>query len=189
MRSIQPLVRSCLTTTAAAALPLALAAPAIAAPGISVSTSGSTVTVTTSACPTMDANGRFGRASLMSSGQTSSAQGRQATLTGSSTTQSAVFGNVSPGTYTVTVVCNDGTTAGTQSIIVSGTPTPTRTPTPTPTRTISATASPSRGVMGGVGGAAKDYGTLTLVGGGVLVASGLGATVWYLRRRAKPHRL
>jgi hypothetical protein len=189
MRTIQPLVRSCLTATAAAALPLSLAAPADAAPGISVSTTGSTVTVTTSACPTQDANGAFGRASLLAGGQTSFAQGRQATLSGSSTTQSAAWGNVSPGTYTVNVICNNGTTAGTQSIIVSGTSTPTRTPTPTPTRTISATASPSRGVMGGFGGAAKEYGTLTLVGGGVLVATGLGATVWYLRRRAKPHRL
>jgi hypothetical protein len=43
--------------------------------------------------------------------------------------------------------------------------------------------------MGGLGGATKEYGTLTLVGGGVLVATGLGGAVWYLRRRAKPHRL
>jgi hypothetical protein len=43
--------------------------------------------------------------------------------------------------------------------------------------------------MGGFGGATKEYRTLTLVGGGVLVATGVGATVWYLRRRAKPHRL
>ncbi|MPY59136.1 hypothetical protein [Streptomyces spongiae] len=188
MRTTQPLVRFCLTATAAA-LPLALAVPAKAAPGISVSTSGSTVTVTTSACPTMDANSSFGRASLLSSGQASFAQGRQATLSGSSTTQSAAWANVSPGTYTVIVMCNNGSTAGTQSIIVSGAPTPSRTPTPTPTRSISATASPSRGVMGGFGGTAKEYGTLTVVGGGVLVAAGLGTTVWYLRRRAKPHRL
>lgn len=187
MRTTQPLLRSCLTSAAAAALPLALAAPAQAAPGISVSTTGSSVTVTTSACPTMDANGTFGRASLLASGQTSFAQGRQTTLSGTSTTQSAAWANVNPGTYTVIVMCNNGTTAGSQSIIVSGTPTPPRTPTPTPS--ISATASPSRGVMGGLGGATEEYRTLTLVGGGVLVATGLGATIWYLRRRAKPHRL
>ncbi|MDX3049439.1 hypothetical protein PV378_23485, partial [Streptomyces scabiei] len=39
------------------------------------------------------------------------------------------------------------------------------------------------------GGATREYGTVTLVGGGALVALGTGATVWYLRRRAKPHRL
>ncbi|MER6012334.1 hypothetical protein [Streptomyces bluensis] len=189
MRTTQPLLRSCLTSTAAAALPLALAAPADAEGGISVSTTGSTVSVTTSACTTIDANGVFGRASLLSSGQTNFAQGRQATLTGTSSSQSAAFANVSPGTFTVTVVCNNGTTAGTQSIIVSGTATPTRTPTPTPTRSVTASPSPTRGVMGGFGGTAEDYRTLTLVGGGVLVVTGLGATVWYLRRRAKPHRL
>ncbi|MDX2687973.1 hypothetical protein PV395_21715, partial [Streptomyces scabiei] len=52
-----------------------------------------------------------------------------------------------------------------------------------------APASPARGVMGGLGGATREYGTVTLVGGGALVALGTGATVWYLRRRAKPHRL
>ncbi|MDX3161245.1 hypothetical protein PV369_38350, partial [Streptomyces scabiei] len=54
---------------------------------------------------------------------------------------------------------------------------------------VSAPASPARGVMGGLGGATREYGTVTLVGGGALVALGTGATVWYLRRRAKPHRL
>ncbi|MFI1728143.1 hypothetical protein ACH40E_02660 [Streptomyces acidicola] len=191
MRTTQPLLRFCLTSTAAAALPLALAAPANAESGISVSTTGSTVSVTTSACTTIDANGTFGRASLLAGGQTNFSQGRQATLTGTSSSQSAAFANVSPGTFTVTVVCNNGTTAGTQSIIVSGTATPTRTPTrtPTPTRPVTASPSPTRGVMGGFGGTAEDYRTLTLVGGGVLVVTGLGATVWYLRRRAKPHRL
>lgn len=43
--------------------------------------------------------------------------------------------------------------------------------------------------MGGLGGATRDYGTATLVGGGALVTSGVVATAWYLRRRAKPHRL
>ncbi|MGW0821683.1 hypothetical protein [Streptomyces sp. NPDC002845] len=180
MRTIQLLLRAGPTVAAAAALPLALAAPSVSAQGsgISVSTTGSSVSVTTSACPTATADGSFGRASLLSSGQANFAQGRQATLTGTSATQSAAWANVSPGTYTVIVICGSNQqTAGTQSIVVSATP------------TISATASPSLGVIGGVGGAAKEYGTLTLVGGGALVAVGAGATVWFLRRRAKPHRL
>ncbi|MGW0335764.1 hypothetical protein ACWD0J_28525 [Streptomyces sp. NPDC003011] len=179
MHTSQPLLRSCLTGAAAVALPLALAAgPAAAVSGISVSTNGSTVSVTTSAC-TSNNNG-FGRASLLTSGQTSFAQGRQADLAGTNTSQSALWSNVSPGTYTVIVICNkDGAQAGSQSVIVSAAATP----------TVSPTASPSRGVMGGVGGSAQDYGTLTLVAGGTLVGAGVLATAWFLRRRSKPYRL
>ncbi|WP_159765680.1 hypothetical protein [Streptomyces sp. HM190] len=177
MRTSQLLLRSGLTT-AAAALPIALATPSAAVPtGISVSTTGSSVTVTTSDCPN-STNGAFGTASLLASGQANFSQGRQATLVGTSTSQSASWTGVTPGTYTVIVVCRDGTTAGTQSVIVTAA-----------TPTISATASPTRGVMGGVGGATEEYGTVTLVGGGALVAAGTVAAVWYLRRRAKPHRL
>ncbi|MDX3640368.1 hypothetical protein [Streptomyces sp. MB09-02B] len=178
MRTSQLLLRSGLTV-AAAALPIALTAqPAAAVPtGISVSTTGSSVTVTTSDCPN-STNGTFGTASLLSGGQANFSQGRQVTLTGTSTTQSASWANVGPGTHTVIVVCKDGTTAGTQSVIVTAA-----------TPTISTTSSPARGVMGGVGGATREYGTVTLVGGGALVAVGTGAAVWYLRRRAKPHRL
>jgi hypothetical protein len=43
--------------------------------------------------------------------------------------------------------------------------------------------------MGGLGGATKDYGPLTLGVGGGLVGVGLIATAWFLRRRAKPYRL
>jgi len=53
----------------------------------------------------------------------------------------------------------------------------------------STTASPSRGVMGGVGGSSTDYGTVTLVAGGALVAGGVAGAAWYLRRRTRPHRL
>ncbi|WP_326585050.1 hypothetical protein OG889_42730 [Streptomyces sp. NBC_00481] len=182
MRTSQLLLRSGLSV-AAAALPIALTAPtAVALPaGISVSTTGSSVTVTTSDCPT-STNGTFGTASLLSSGQANFSQGRQVTLTGTSTTQSASWANVGPGTYTVIVVCKDGTTAGTQSVIVTAA-------TPTISTTASPSRGPSRGVMGGVGGATREYGTVTLVGGGALVAVGTGAAVWYLRRRAKPHRL
>ncbi|QFQ95289.1 hypothetical protein F9278_02765 [Streptomyces phaeolivaceus] len=178
MRTSQLLLRSGLTVVAAA-LPIALTAhSAAAAPrGISVNTTGSSVTVNTSDCPT-STNGTFGTASLLSSGQANFSQGRQVTLTGTSTTQSASWSNVGPGTYTVIVVCKDGTTAGTQSVIVTAA-----------TPTIATTASPARGVLGGVGGASREYGTVTLVGGGALVALGTGAAVWYLRRRAKPHRL
>ncbi|MEU0203610.1 MULTISPECIES: hypothetical protein [unclassified Streptomyces] len=179
MRNSSSVLRSGLTV-AAAALPLALAAvPAAAGPGISVSTTGSTVSVTTSTCTQV--NGSWGTASLLTSSQGSFAQGRQVTLSGTSTNQSAAWSNVTPGTYTVIVICSDGTTAGTQSVVVSPAPSPTRSPSPT--------ASPSRGVMGGVGGSSTDYGTVTLVAGGTLVGTGLLATAWYLRRRNKPYRL
>ncbi|MFF6996296.1 hypothetical protein ACFY93_15295 [Streptomyces sp. NPDC008313] len=178
MRTTQILLRTGLTAAAAAALPLTLSPSAAArTSGISVSTSGSTVSVTTSACPSNGSS--FGNASLLSSGQTSFAQGRQAALSGTSATQSAAWSGVSPGTYTVIVVCQNGTTAGTQSIVVSS-PAPSRSPSPS--------ASPSRGVMGGLGGASRDYGTVTLAGGGALVAAGALATAWFLRRRTKPHR-
>ncbi len=152
--------------------------PAAAGPGISVSTTGSTVSVTTSACTQI--SGSWGTASLLTSSQGSFAQGRQVTLSGTSTSQSAAWSSVSAGTYTVIVICSDGTTAGTQSVVVSPTPSPTRSPSPS--------ASPSRGVMGGTGGSATDYGTVTLVAGGTLVGAGLLGTAWYLRRRHKPYR-
>ncbi|MET9392882.1 hypothetical protein ABZY20_21215 [Streptomyces sp. NPDC006624] len=180
MRNSSSVLRSGLTV-AAAALPLALAAvPAAAGPGISVSTTGSTVSVTTTSCTQI--NGSWGTASLLTSSQGSFAQGRQVTLSGTATNQSAAWSNVTPGTYTVIVICSDGTTAGTQSVVVStASPTPSRSATPSP--------SPSRGVMGGFGGSSTDYGTVTLVAGGTLVGSGLIATAWYLRRRNKPYRL
>ncbi|NEE06685.1 hypothetical protein G3M58_09535 [Streptomyces sp. SID7499] len=179
MRNSSPVLRSGLTV-AVAALPLALAAvPAVAGPGISVSTTGSTVSVTTSSCTQI--NGSWGTASLLTSSQGSFAQGRQVTLSGTSTSQSAAWSSVSPGTYTVIVVCSDGTTAGTQSVVVSTAPSPSGSASPS--------ASPSRGVMGGVGGSTTDYGTVTLVAGGTLVGAGLLGTAWYLRRRNKPYRL
>jgi len=177
MRTLQLLLRSGLTVTAAA-LPLALTAPAAgAATGISVSTTGTTVSVTTSACTLI--NGSWGTGSLLNSSQTNFVQGRQVALSGTTVSQSAAWQNVSPGTYTVIVMCSNNNTAGTQSVIVSAVSTP----------TISATSSPSRGVMGGLGGATKDYGTLTLAGGGALVGAGVIAAAWFLRRRAKPYRL
>ncbi|GGN48766.1 hypothetical protein GCM10011579_001730 [Streptomyces albiflavescens] len=187
MRTTQIFLRSGLTVAAAAALPIALAAPSAVAvsSGISVSTTGSNVSVTTSACPSNGSS--FGNASLLTSGQTNFSQGRQASLTGTSASQSASWSSVSPGTYTVIVVCANGTTAGTQSIIVSSPTIPTAPKEKAPTT--SSTASPSRGVMGGLGGAVRNYGTVTVVGGAVLVASGSVAAVWYLRRRAKPNRL
>ncbi|GHH14049.1 hypothetical protein GCM10018780_54250 [Streptomyces lanatus] len=154
------------------------AGPAAAVSGISVSTTGSTVSVTTSTCTNV--NGSWGTASLLNSRQANFAQGRQVSLSGSEKLQSAAWANVSPGTYTVIVVCSNGATAGTQSVVVAGA---------TPTRTISATASPSRGVMGGVGGSSTDFGPLTLVGGGVLVGTAAVGTVMYLRRKSSPHRL
>jgi hypothetical protein len=178
MRNSSPLLRSGLAVAAAAALPL-VGVPAAAQSGISVSTTGSTVSVTTSACTQI--NGSWGTASLLNSSQTSFAQGRQVSLSGTSALQSAAWSGVSAGTYTVIVQCSNGTTAGTQSVIVSGAATPTRRPT--------ATASPSRGVMGGVGGGTRDYSTLTYAAGGALVGTGLLAAGWFLRRRSRPNRL
>ncbi|MFE9682212.1 hypothetical protein [Streptomyces sp. NPDC006285] len=178
MRITQTLVRSG-PAVAVAALPLALVAgPAAAATGIDVTTSGATVQVTTSECVTRS-SGSMGNASLLSSGQANFAQGRQVTLSGTSSSQSAAWSGVTAGTYTVIVVCADGSTAGTQSVTVS----------PVSTPTISATASPSRGVMGGMGSTTRDYGGVTYAVGGVLVVAGVGATVWVLRRRSGPGRL
>ncbi|GGT39989.1 hypothetical protein GCM10010254_69820 [Streptomyces chromofuscus] len=78
-------------------------------------------------------------------------------------------------------MCANGNTAGTQSVIVSAPSTPTISATTTP--------SPTRGVVGGVGGGSRDYGTLTLVAGGALVGTGVIAAAWYLRKRSKPYRL
>ncbi len=174
----KPLLRLGPTVAAAAALALMPAGPA-AADGISVSTTGNTVSVSTTACSQI--NGHWGTASLLSSGQANFSQGRQVALSGTSAGQSAAWSNVSAGTYTVIVVCSNGSTAGTQSVVVS----------PAPSPSVSPTASPSRGVMGGVGGGSKDYGTVTAVAGGALVGAGVLGTVWYLRRRntARPGHL
>ncbi|MGQ4406044.1 hypothetical protein ACN6K4_000497 [Streptomyces hayashii] len=179
MRTSRLLVRSGLTVAAAAALPLTLVSgPAVArASGISVSTTGSTVSVVTSSCSQI--NGSWGTAALLTGGQASFSQGRQVALSGTTAGQSAAWSAVSPGTYTVVVMCSRGDTAGTQAVIVSAPSTP----------TISATASPSRGVMGGLGGAARDYGTVTMAVGGALVGAGVIAAAWFLRRRSKPYRL
>ncbi|MGW3103865.1 hypothetical protein [Streptomyces sp. NPDC001100] len=181
MRTFQLLLRSGLTVTAAAVLPLALTAgPAGAASGISVSTTGTTVSVTTSACSQNRTTGVWGTGSLLTSSQASFAEGRKATLAGTTVSQSTAWTNVTPGTYTVIVMCqNASTPAGTQTVIVSAAATPRAT----------ATASPSRGVMGGLGGATKDYGPLTLGVGAGLVGTGVIAAAWFLRRRAKPYRL
>ncbi len=182
MRISKPLLRSGPAAAAAAALALTLAGPAVAA-GISVSTTGSTVSVVTSACTQV--NGQWGTASLLGGGQGSFSQGRQVALSGSASGQSAAWSNVSPGTYTVVVLCADGSTAGTQSVVVSTAPGPT-----TPGSTVTPTSSPTLGVMGGLGGGTTDYGTVTLVAGGALVGTGIAATAWYLlRRRDRPQHL
>ncbi|MFJ8109578.1 hypothetical protein [Streptomyces sp. NPDC096132] len=184
MRTSRVLLRSGLTVAAAAALPLALSAqPAAAVSGISVSTTGTTVSVVTSAC--LQINGSWGTASLLNSSQGSFAQGRQVALSGTTVSQSAAWSSVSPGTYTVIVMCSNGNTAGTQSVIVSSV----STPTISATTTAPPTPSPSRGVMGGLGGAARDVGPVTMGVGGALVGVGIIAAAWFLRRRSKPYRL
>ncbi|MBW8794466.1 MAG: hypothetical protein JF597_12955 [Streptomyces sp.] len=184
MRTTRLLLRSGLTLAAAAAFPTWLAGPSAALSGISVSTIGTTVSVVTSACT--QSNGSWGNASLLNSGQTAFAQGRQVALAGTTVSQSAAWSGVSPGTYTVVVVCSNGGTAGTQSVIVSSAP---AAPTTSSTTRSAAPAAPARGVMGGLGGAARDYGPLTLGIGAALVGSGVIATGWYLRKRSKPYRL
>ncbi|MEU0335920.1 hypothetical protein [Streptomyces sp. NPDC006193] len=179
MHTSRLLLRSGLTLAAAAGLPAALAGPSAAVSGISVSTSGSTVSVVTGACTQI--NGSWGTAALLTSRQATFSQGRQVALSGTSVSQSAAWSGVSPGTYTVVVLCSSGATAGSQSVIVSA---PAR-----PTISATSTAAPSRGVMGGLGGAARDYGPLTLGAGAALVGAGVVATGWVLRRRSKPYRL
>lgn len=177
MHSTQPLLRTA-PAAAAAALALGLAAgPAAAGAGIAVKAIGSTVSVTTSACTLVD--GGWGTASLLAGGQTSFAQGRRIALAGTTISQSAAWQSVPAGTYTVIVVCANNITAGTQSVVVSAASAP----------TARATTAPSRGVMGGLGGAARDYGPLTLAVGGGLVGVALIATGWVLRHRSRPYRL
>ncbi|GAA2595164.1 MULTISPECIES: hypothetical protein [Streptomyces] len=182
MRISSPLLRFGATVAVAAALPVALSAgPALAGPGISVSTTGTTVSVTTTACAQL--NGSWGTASLLTSSQRDFAQGRQVALSGSGSGQSAAWSGITPGTYTVIVMCSNNSTAGTQTVIVSSAPSP----APSRSAVPSPSASPG-GVMGGLGGAVQDYGTATLVGGGALVGAGVIAAAWFLRRRSKPYR-
>ncbi|MEW2295230.1 hypothetical protein ABZ719_21400 [Streptomyces sp. NPDC006743] len=180
MRHAQPLTRSAPAAAAVTAALALAAAPAAAGPGISVSANGSTVSVTTSACTLV--GGGWGTASLLAPGQTSFAQGRRSALAGTTVSQSAAWQSVRPGTYTVIVVCSDNITAGTQSIVVAAASKPAVSATSAPAR-------PSRGVMGGLGGAVKDYRTVTFAAGGALVGAGLIATGWVLRRRSRPYRL
>ncbi|MBH5133725.1 hypothetical protein RVN83_03605 [Streptomyces sp. PU10] len=182
MRISSPLLRSGATVAAVAALPVALAAgPALAGPGISVSTTGTTVSVKTTACAQL--NGSWGTASLLTSSQRDFAEGRQVALSGSASGQSAAWSGITPGTYTVIVMCSNNSTAGTQTVIVSSAPSP----SPSRSAAPSPSASPG-GVMGGLGGAVQDYGTATLVAGGALVGTGVIAAAWFLRRRSKPYR-
>ncbi|MGW1287834.1 hypothetical protein ACWDBD_40570 [Streptomyces sp. NPDC001118] len=204
MHTSRLLVRSGLILAAAAALPVSLAGPSSAASGISVSTAGSTVSVVTSACTQL--KGSWGKAALLTSRQANFAQGRQSALAGTSVSQSAAWTGVGPGTYSVVVVCSNGSTAGTQSVIVSSsssTSASSASSAPTTSSTTSSTApsttsskpastsspAPSHGVMGGLGGAARDHGPLTLGIGAALVGTGVIATGWYLHRRSKPYRL
>ncbi|MFJ1654506.1 hypothetical protein ACIOC2_24660 [Streptomyces sp. NPDC088337] len=229
MRHTQPPSRSIAVAVTATALSLGLSTGAAHAAGISVTANGSTVTVTTSVCSQV--NGSWGTASLLSAGQTSFTQGRQVALTGTAGGQSAAWQSVSPGTYTVAVVCANNISAGTQSVAVTGgRATATAAPTyrqpaaptyrqpaaptyrqpaaptyrqpaapnvaptfaPNGVRTYAPnavpTAVPTRGVLGGLGGGVKDYGTLTLATGGTLVGAAMVATGWVLRRRSKAHR-
>ncbi|MEW2625870.1 hypothetical protein [Streptomyces sp. NPDC048106] len=174
---------------AAAILPAVLAAPSAAVSGISVSTTGSSVSVVTSACTQI--NGSWGTAALLTSSQANFAQGRQVALAGTTISQSAAWSKVSPGTYTVVVVCSSGSTAGSQSVIVSAGSAPTLAATSRPGTTTTTTTgpAPNRGVNGGLGGTVRDYGPLTLGAGAALVGAGLVTTGWCLRRRRRPYRL
>ncbi|MFC7305453.1 hypothetical protein ACFQVC_14625 [Streptomyces monticola] len=179
MRTTRISLRSGLTVAAVAAVaaPLALAASpaAAAAPtataGINVSATGSMVQVTTTSCP----NG--GKASLMGNGNASFAGGEQVDLAGGSASQSASWQGVSPGTYTVAVVCTGGASAGSQRVTVSST-TPSSSPSPSVRPT-----TPSGQVRGGLGGGAGEDTTVQIAGGAALaLTAGLGGT-WLIRRR------
>jgi hypothetical protein len=173
------LLRSGPALAAAAVLPVALAGSSAAAPGISASATGSTVSVVTSACS--EINGSWGTAALLTARQSTVAQGRQAPLAGTAVRQTAAWKGVRPGTYTVVVVCSDGSAAGSQAVIVSSGAAPETAATPSPV--------PARGVLSSLGGAARRYGPLTLGAGAAAVGTAIIATGWYLRRRAKPYRL
>ncbi|WP_330341639.1 hypothetical protein [Streptomyces sp. NBC_00557] len=179
MHTSHHLLRSGPALAAAVVLPVALAGPSAAAPGISVSTTGSTVSVVTSACS--ETNGNWGTAALLTGKQSTLAEGRQAALAGTAERQSAAWKGVRPGTYTVLVVCSDGSAAGSQAVTVSS--------RPAPKTASSASPAPARGVLSGLAGAARDHGPLTLGVGAAVVGTGIVATAWYLRRRAKPYRL
>ncbi|MFJ8821076.1 hypothetical protein ACIREE_04770 [Streptomyces sp. NPDC102467] len=167
MRTASLLARCGLTVAAAASLPLTLAAPAAFAwDNLDVTASGSTVTATTTACP------KGGNASLLTAGQANFAQGRQTPLNSGS----ASWQGIGSGSYQVLVACADGSTVGPASVTV------------TAGSTISATSSPLGGVRGGLGGAAEDFGTLTLAAGGTLVAAAVVGGAWYLRRRSTGQR-
>lgn len=175
MRTTPISVRSGLTVAAAAALPLVLSAPAAVAwsSQISVTTSGTTVRISTAGCTSTG-----GTASLLAAGQ--NARPRQAALAVGATAQTATFTGVPAGTYTVVVVCRNGTTAGTRSITVNPFLSPTVSGTSRP---------PERGVLGGIGGATQDHTVLVYGVGGALVAASVAGTVWQLRRRAGRNRL
>jgi len=111
-------------------------------------------------------------------------------LSGTTVSQSAAWSGVSPGTYTVVVVCSSGSTAGSQAVIVSAGSAPTLSTTsrPLPTRPVPVQPAPARGVNGGLGGTVRDYGPLTLGIGAALVGAGAVTAAWCLRRRSKPTR-
>lgn len=171
MRTIRISPRSGLVV-AAVAVPLALAAgPATAAGGgISVSVTGTTVMVSTTACPS------GGKAALMSNGSANFAQGKQVDLAGGSSSQSASWTGVSPGTHTVAVVCSGGASAGAAQVTVSGS---TASPTPRPTST-SVPRGLARGGLGG--GAHGDTAGQIAAGAALAVVTGVGGT-WLMRRR------
>ncbi|WP_369387399.1 hypothetical protein AB5J72_07130 [Streptomyces sp. CG1] len=188
MHSSRLLARSGPTLAAAVVLPASLAGPSAAASGIFVSTSGSTVSVVTRACTQI--NGSWGNATLLTDRQANVAQGRQSALAGTSVSQSAAWTGVSPGTYTVVVVCSSGSAAGIQAVIVtSSAQTPSGQTSSAPTTSTTSSVAPSRGAMGGLGSAARDHGPLALGIGAALVSTGVIATGRYLHRRSKPYRL
>jgi hypothetical protein len=85
--------------------------------------------------------------------------------------------NVSTGTHTVAVVCQDGSSAGSQTVTVGSSP------------TASSTTAPMRGVRGGLGGGTEDHSTPTLAAGGALVTAAVGGGALYPRRRPARNRL
>ncbi|AJE80699.1 MULTISPECIES: hypothetical protein [Streptomyces] len=187
-----PLVRTGLALVAAA-LPLTAAGAAQAAPEFTVTAQGDSVHLRTGACA------QGGLAKLVATGRANPVQGRTATLKAGGERRTASWSELDAGVYTVSVLCRDGSSPGARTVRVPGSALSVSAPNaaPTTTPTISATsapppsprptvsASPSRGVQGGLGGSRDDYSTLVLAGGGALVAAAAGGTLWQLRRLSR----
>ncbi|MFI6938671.1 hypothetical protein ACIBI4_05330 [Streptomyces sp. NPDC050418] len=148
------------------------AAQAVEAGAVAVTPSsaapGQTVKIGASGCATSNANASARAYSDAFPTASLSAVGSAGEVSGSST----VFSGAKAGTYTVTVVCdvnNPSQQRYTGSFTVTG----------------SSSSTTPQGVRGGLGGSFEDAGPGTIAAGAALVAVGLGATAYTVRRRMR----